>query len=345
MTKGSSNKTFGASVLARANEAAKAREAEGVEAPHNPATSILQSRDNALSSMASGKTLPDGNMLVDPDRVRVWKHHNRDQAWLSEETCSDLIESIKAEGRQRIPAIVRRVKNDSDHEYELIAGRRRHWSVSWLRAHHYENIDFLVTVQNLSDQEAFRVADLENRSRKDISDIERARDYHFALREFYEGKQILMAERLGVTKSWLSRYLVLAEIPKEILAAFHSIYEIGVSHAAQLAALLRKEESRLLMEGEAGKIAAQQATLQEAGSAAITPIEVVRRLAASTVSKMATEKASEERQPVSYTSAGGRHMMTVTAGRGGGLTVKIAQNSGASRKELLAAFAKALDAM
>lgn len=345
MTKGGSNKAFGASVLARASEAAKAREADGVVAPHNPATSILQSRDNALSAMASGKTLPDGNMLVDPARVRVWEHHNRDQEWLSEETCSDLIESIKAEGRQRIPAIVRRVKNDPDHEYELIAGRRRHWSVSWLRAHHYENIEFLITVQNLSNQEAFRVADLENRSRKDISDIERARDYQFALGEFYEGKQVLMAERLGVTKSWLSRYLVLAEIPKEILAAFHSIYEIGVSHAAQLAALLRKEESRLLMEGEAEKIAAQQATLKADGGTMINPIEVVRRLVASTVSRQQVDEVSEDRQSTSYASSAGKHMMTVVAGRGGALTIKIAPNSGASRKEMLAAFAKALDAI
>ena len=343
MTKGGSNKAFGASILARATEAAKARETDGVVAPHNPAASILQSRDNALSAMASGKTLPDGNMLVDPTRVRVWAHHNRDQEWLSAETCSDLIESIKAEGRQRIPAIVRRVKNDPDHEYELIAGRRRHWSVSWLRAHHYENIEFLITIQNLSDQEAFRVADLENRSRKDISDIERARDYQFALGEFYEGKQTLMAERLGVSKSWLSRYLVLAEIPKDILVAFHSIYEIGVSHAGQLAALLRKEETRLLMEREAEKIAAQQEALKESGSPVINPIEVVRRLTASTISRAAAAEAAEERRPVSYASAGGKHMMTVTGGRGGGMTIKIAPNSGASRKELLAAFTKALD--
>lgn len=343
MTRSGSNKAFGASVLARASEAAKAREAEGVEAPHNPASSILQSRDNALSAMASGKTLPDGNMLVDPARVRIWEHHNRDQEWLNEDTCADLIESIKAEGRQRIPAIVRRVKNDPDHDYELIAGRRRHWSVSWLRAHHYESIEFLITVQNLSDQEAFRIADLENRSRKDISDIERARDYQFALGEFYEGKQVMMAERLGVTKSWLSRYLVLAEMPKAILSAFHSIYEIGVSHAAQLAALLRKEEARLLMEREAEKIATQQARLKESGEAAIGPMEVVRRLIASTVSRAATEEASEKREPVTYASASGRSMMTVIGGRGGGLTIKIVANSGASRKELMAAFTKALD--
>jgi ParB family chromosome partitioning protein len=343
MTKGGSNKAFGASILARATEAAKAREADGADTPLNPATSILQHRENTLASMTSGKTLPDGNMLVDPARVRIWEHHNRDQEWLSEETCSDLIESIKAEGRQRIPAIVRRVKNDADFDFELIAGRRRHWSVSWLRDHHYENIEFLITIQNLTDQEAFRVADLENRNRKDISDIERARDYQFALGQFYEGKQVLMAERLGVTRSWLSRYLVLADIPREILAAFHSIYEIGVSHAAQLASLLRKEDSRLLMEREAERIAATQAASRDAGKPLLNPSEVVRRLIASTVSKAATEEASERRETVTFNAASGRPMMTVLGGRGGAITVKVVPNSGASRKELMSAFSKALD--
>jgi hypothetical protein len=44
----------------------------------------------------------------------MWAGHNRDYALLNEERCSDLIESIKAQGRQEIPAIVRRLSGDED---------------------------------------------------------------------------------------------------------------------------------------------------------------------------------------------------------------------------------------
>jgi ParB family chromosome partitioning protein len=343
MSKSGGNAAFGAAVLKRVGAQAEKREAGQSGASPNPASSILDHRENALSAMATGKMVPDTTLLVDPSRCRIWEHHNRDAAWLNEETCADLIESIKAEGRQRIPAIVRRVKSDPEYDYEVIAGRRRHWSVSWLRAHNYEAIDFLITVQNLSDQEAFRVADLENRSRKDISDIERARDYEFGLGAFYDGRQDFMAERLGVSRSWLSRFLVLARLDPIILSAFASPYEIGVSHAAQLAPLVRKEETRFLVEAEAKKLAADQIEARSTGLPPIAPMDVVRRLAASTVSKKAVVQATDRSEPMSFQSAKGLPMLVVTPGRGGSLMIKVAANSGASRKELLRAFAKALD--
>src|SRR3546814_1020542 len=82
-----------------------------------------------------------------------------------------------AQGRQEMPAIVRRVGNDPDHDFEVISGARRHWSVSWLREHNYPDIRYLVEIRNLTDEQAFRISDLVNRARKDLSDLERARDY------------------------------------------------------------------------------------------------------------------------------------------------------------------------
>src|SRR3546814_12241893 len=77
--------------------------------------------------------------------------------------CADLIESMIAQGRQEMPAIVRRVGNDPDHDFEVISGARRHWSVSWLREHNYPDIRYLVEIRNLTDEQAFRISDLENR--------------------------------------------------------------------------------------------------------------------------------------------------------------------------------------
>ena len=55
---------------------------------------------------------------------------------------------------------------------------------------------YTVEIRELTDEEAFRLSDIENRAREDISDFERARDYLRALDAYYGGKQQEMAERI-----------------------------------------------------------------------------------------------------------------------------------------------------
>jgi ParB family chromosome partitioning protein len=187
--------------------------------PALPTDSVLASRSTTLAELATGKIVNDRTLWVSAARCRPWQYHNRDQALLNEVSCADLIDSLKAEGRQRLPAIVRRLKDEPDYDYEIIAGVRRHWSIAWLNSHNYPNFEFLVTVQTLTDEEAFRLADVENRARQDLTDLERARDYLKAIDLFYGGKQNEMAERLNVQASWLSRLLDLARLPDVVLAA------------------------------------------------------------------------------------------------------------------------------
>ncbi len=171
------------------------------------ASNVLTGRSNRLADLASGAIVSRTHELVDPARCRMWAGHNRDYALLTEERCADLIESIKAQGRQEIPAIVRRLSGDDGYDFEVICGARRHWSISWLRTHNYPDFKFLVDVREIGDEEAFRLADLENRARDDLTDFERAKDYLRALSAYYEGRQKTMAERLKVSESWLTRYL------------------------------------------------------------------------------------------------------------------------------------------
>jgi ParB family chromosome partitioning protein len=69
----------------------------------------------------------------------------------------------------------------------------------------------------MTDEEAFRVADLEIRARNDFSDMERAHEYLRALSEFYDGSQTAMAERLNVSKSWISHILNVGRLPDEFV--------------------------------------------------------------------------------------------------------------------------------
>jgi ParB family transcriptional regulator, chromosome partitioning protein len=248
------------------------------EARRPPKTGFLGGRDNRLAELAAGGLTTRVHEAVDPAICCIWSGHNRDYPSLNEEICSDLIASLRAQGRQEVPAIVRRISGDSAHRFEVICGARRHWCVSWLRAHDYPDFKFVVEPRELSDEEAFRIADLENRSRKDLSDHERAVDYARAVARYYDGNQQRMADRLQVTKSWLSRYLDLARLPEEILACFATPHVIGISHAATIAPLLNQPISRARVIDEAGVLVSEQQARRETGASLLPPSVIVSRL-------------------------------------------------------------------
>jgi ParB family chromosome partitioning protein len=245
-----------------------------------PRTGILGARENRLAELAAGRVVSRVHELVDPARCRIWAGHNRDYAALNETVCADLIESFKAQGRQEVPAIVRRVTDDPSFDYEVVCGARRHWTVAWLRANLHPEFRFLIEPRELTDEEAFRLADLENRSRKDLSDYERAVDYARAVDRYYGGSQQRMSERLDVSKSWLSRYLELARLPPPVIAAFGSPHVIGIKHAATLAPRLRVPLQRDRILAAAEVLAEEQATHIERGAPVLPPAAVLRRLIA-----------------------------------------------------------------
>lgn len=231
-------------------------------------------RSNALAD--SGEREEKVLRWVDPAICQMWVRHNRAYDLLSEENCRDLIDSLRSQGQQEFPAIVRKLPAGQGAEYEVICGARRHFAVSWLRANNYPQFRYLIEVRDLTDEEAFRLADIENRDRADLSDYERARDYLQALDVYYGGKQKTMAARLEVSEAWLSRYLHLARLPQPVLDAFPGLTEIRELHARTLRPLLQDAPDKVL--AEAGRIAAEQARAR-VGQAAFVPVpKVLARL-------------------------------------------------------------------
>lgn len=226
------------------------------EAQDPPKRDYAAERGSLISEASEGRLRNGKLRLVDPKTCRMWAGHNRLYDLLTPESCSDLIKSIKAIGRQEMPAIVRPVSGGAA-EYEVICGARRHFAVSHLRAvEHRTDILYLVDIRDISDEEAFRLADLENREREDISDYERSRDYGRALAAYYDGNKALMAERIGVDRTWLSRFLRIAELPQVVLDAYGDVRGIGIRHAADLSPLLSSEAGpRILEEAERLKTA------------------------------------------------------------------------------------------
>ena len=173
-------------------------------------------------------------------------------------SCADLLESLRAQGEQEFPAIVRRVEDDPAFDYEVISGARRHWSVSYLRNVEHREIRYLIEERELSDEQAFRLADVENRARQDISDYERALDYRHAVETFYGGVAQRMAERLEVPKAWLSRFLDLGKLPTDVVEAFGDPRQLKERHARTLKPLLADDASRPKVMAEAKRLAGVQ---------------------------------------------------------------------------------------
>lgn len=333
----SKNRGFAAGLAGALEEAAPQP-----EAPARLSVGALASRANRLAELASGALVNRAVELVDPARCRMWVEHNRDYAKLDEARCGDLIDSFKAQGRQEVPAIVRRVRGDPDFDFEVICGARRHWTVSWLRAHNYSDFRFLVEIRDLTDEEAFRISDLENRAREDLSDVERARDYLRALERHYGGQQKAMAERLKVSETWLSRYLDLARLPSGLVNAFADPHELRIKHVTLIKPLLKPED-------RAGRVLERAAELAaaKAEGPALSPQDVIRDLTAAADGAPRTSgspRKSGSTPGQVMTSASGVPVLRIDARKRKELKVTLLPVSGASREEAEAVIRKLLDA-
>jgi ParB family chromosome partitioning protein len=298
--------------------------------------STLLSRESALARVASGEVRQVTHLLLDPARVRIWPGNARSYAHLSEEGCRELIDSIVAEGGQKVPAVVRRIEGDPDHDYEVIAGTRRHWSISWLRVHSYPDMMFLAQVAVLDDEAAFRLADLENRARKDVSDLERARNYAAALKSHYGNHLTRMAERLRLSKGWLSKMLRVAALPEAVVAAFASPADVQLKPAYPLAQALDDKAVAPAILAEARLVAREQKRRRDASQALLPAADVIRRLLD------ARTQAVPAAEPLVVKSDLGRPALSVQSVNRQGVTIRLHAGSGSSTAELVEALKFAL---
>jgi ParB family chromosome partitioning protein len=269
-------------------------------------------------------------LQLDPARVRIWKGNARVHEQLTRESTLELIESIDATG-QHFPAIVRPIDRDPHFDYELIAGSRRHYAISSLRAQG-RDIRLLAQVSNLGDEAAFHLSDTENRARQDISDLERARNYGWALNHIYDGSLGDMARAMQVSKSWLSKIIAVSKIPDAIIAAFSSPCDVKIKPAYALAQAVADTGRVARIRRDAAHIAREQAKLRDRGQPAIPAAEVLSLL---------LEKVPKS-AVATWRSGTGAVALSLKNRSHAGLSIRVHAASGATREELVAAFREAL---
>ena len=258
-------------------------------APATPRTNYTNKRLEAFGEAARIVKRP--TIRLKPAECSVWPGNARDYTLLDEYRLRSLIDSILAEGGNRIPAVVRRTPQ-GELPYELVTGTRRHWAIAWLNANHYPDIELVAIIEDLDDEAAFRLADIENREREDISDLERGANYKAAVDRFYGGVQLRMAERLKISKSQLSRYIALTEIPPVLVSAFHSPMDMQAKYAEKLLPLLRDPAARAKLEAVADEIASEQSFRRSGDEQPISGAEVMARMIKATTVKGRVQKTT-----------------------------------------------------
>ncbi len=291
------------------------------------------------------------HLALDPARVRVWPGNARRYDRLNATNCRDLIDSMIGAGGQQVPALLRRVEGDSNFDFEVIAGVRRHFAVSWLKANGYPYLQFLGVVHELTDELAFFTTDLENRTRKDVSDIERARSYRVALDSHYHGNQSRMAARLRISKGWLSQMLTVADVPDTILEAFENVEKVSLAGLYPVARLLHDPVTAGAVAEEAARIATENGNRCWDKAKPIPEPEVIRRLKSVAIGRSpslqqnppASSSLPTQSIGLEVQSPDGHSIITVIDVDERGITLRLHNQPGVQRQDVLEAVAKVME--
>lgn len=298
------------------------------------ASSFLERRGAAMDEIA--RTVKRPTIRIRPNECTIWPGNARDYASLSYDRCASLIESIKEENGNREPVVIRRTP-DGAKPYELIVGTRRHFSVSWLRDNQHGQMDLIARIETLDDEGAFRLADIENREREDVTDLERARNYLHAVDTYYNGVRAQMADRLAISKQYLHNLLQLAELPDEVVAAFASPSDLKVSHGMKLSPLAKSPDQREALLAAAHTIRQEQEERRANGGVPIEGAQVFQRLVAQ--SRPQPQRAVVGRSRPTFHSPSGTAVGEILSdSKAKGLTITINPKSAIDVEEILSSL-------
>lgn len=199
---------------------------------------------------------------LDPSTIKPSKWINRHEDSFSTPEFDELKAEIRAAGGNVQPIKVRPIQQSDVaadktlQSFEVIFGHRRHRACLEL------GISVLATVEDASDVSLFEQMERENRGRKNLSAWEQGTMYRKALDEGLYPSLRRLADSLNVDVSLVSKSLMLARLPDEVVAAFHSPLNIQFRWAAPLADAVEKNREATLATAKA--LASNRETLSAA---------------------------------------------------------------------------------
>lgn len=190
----------------------------------------------AATQGAPAPLLVTGTVFLDAADIDARRWSARREESLCDRHFEDLCADICRTGGNQVPILVRPRPSVGPHEpgYELVYGFRR------LRACHQAVLPVLACVQNLTDSGAAQRIVSENKARKNLAPIEEGAFLKRLLEQGMYPSLRRMASVLGIDAADASRKVLLANLPKSVLAVVDNPLRLTCAHAKQLAPLLSK---------------------------------------------------------------------------------------------------------
>jgi ParB family chromosome partitioning protein len=178
---------------------------------------------------------------IDPKKVHASSWVNRSELSFTSD-CKEF-EALKQEilaSNGNIQPIKVRPHPTLQGEYEIVFGHRRHRACLELE------IDVFALIEQVDDVTLFVDMDRENRNREALSPYEAGVTYTRALDKGLFVNMKALAQALGIDPSNLRKYVLLARLPPDVIAAFRTPLEIQQGWAIDLDAAVQKDPERVL---------------------------------------------------------------------------------------------------
>lgn len=185
-------------------------------------------------------------LRLDPKTIGLTEFANRDVRGLgaSDENFAALKESVRANG-QDTPVRVRPAAPGSAKLYELVEGHRRHAACLALDKETVGGFRILARLDSAARDTKNLVLKMyrENAERMDLSPFEYGRMFQSWLTAKVFQRQGELAKAVGLVDSSVTKYLQVAELPAEVIAAFGDPRAISLRWVADLNRALKRDGS------------------------------------------------------------------------------------------------------
>lgn len=209
------------------------------------AQGLLEENQRLKAERADGRVV----LVLDPKRVRFGALANRDERSLNikDEAFRELKNDL-AESGQEFPIKVRAVEGDDAHEFEVIAGHRRLRAALELDRERAEGFKVLAILDaHAAELKALALKMYrENKVRADLSPYEYGRTFRRWLDAGIFKTQAEVAVAAKLSQPAVSFYLGVAELPKEVHAAFGDPRMISLRWMQEISRHLKADEAGVL---------------------------------------------------------------------------------------------------
>ena len=207
----------------------KAARAEELETRFNEVVEDLRTWDGAKPMR-----------VIDPHLVQRGPLANRDLINFSGSEFESFKQEIVEAGGNVVPVKVRAKSGTDGYLYELIYGHRRHQVAL------ETSTPLLAIIDNLDDKAAYEEMERENRGHTKPSPWEQGASYDRALKSGLYPSARQCAAALGVDPSNMAKALTLANLPTEVIKAFHSPLAIQLRWGTALRAAVDADSANVI---------------------------------------------------------------------------------------------------